>query len=220
MGYARVTYLKRHAYKVMTAGGHSSEENQALTGLVAQARDGDQNAWAEIYTQLAPGVFRFCRRAMPSREDAEDATSEVFLKVRGKLDQYDASRPFNAWLYRVAANHCWDMLRRRRVRQDLETGDIETTPLEHPDPNQLEDLIAQKSREEVRKALEQLPGRTRMALTLRYYSEMSYDEIAETLGVRRPFVGVLLLRARHQLRRVLEQSASTQRHAAAGGSKI
>lgn len=219
MGYARVTYVKRHAYNLMKAGGQSSEESQALTTLVAQARDGDQNAWAEIYAQFAPAVFRFCRRAMPSKEDAEDATSEVFLKVRSKLDQYDASRPFSAWLYRVAANHCWDMLRRRKVRQDLETGDIETTPLEHPDPSQLEHLIAQKSREEVRKALEKLPGRTRMALTLRYYSEMSYDEIAETLGVRRPFVGVLLLRARHQLRRVLEQSASTQRHATAG-SKI
>lgn len=217
MGYARVTYLKRYAYNLMKAGGQSSEESQALTNLVAQARDGDQNAWAEIYTQFAPSIFRFCRRAMPSREDAEDATSEVFLKVRSKLDQYDASRPFSAWLYRVAANHCWDMLRRRKVRQDLETGDIETTPLEHPDPNQLEHLIAQKSSEEVRKALEQLPGRARMALTLRYYSEMSYDEIAETLGVRRPFVGVLLLRARHQLRRVLEQSAAAQRHATAGG---
>lgn len=200
----------------MKPGSPIPEENQgALAALVAQARDGDQNAWAEIYTQFAPAVFRFCRRAMPSREDAEDATSEVFLKVRSKLDQYDASRPFNAWLYRVAANHCWDMLRRRRVRQDLETGDIETMPLEHPDVGQLEHLIAEKTREQVRIALEQLPGRTRMALTLRYYSDMSYDEIADTLGVRRAFVGVLLLRARHQLRRALEQSLP-QRHATAG----
>lgn len=200
----------------MKPGSPIPEENQgALAALVAQARDGDQNAWAEIYTQFAPAVFRFCRRAMPSREDAEDATSEVFLKVRSKLDQYDASRPFNAWLYRVAANHCWDMLRRRRVRQDLETGDIETMPLEHPDVGQLEHLIAEKTREQVRIALEQLPGRTRMALTLRYYCDMSYDEIADTLGVRRAFVGVLLLRARHQLRRALEQSLP-QRHATAG----
>lgn len=204
----------------MRPSGPTPEESQAgLADLVARARDGNHDAWAEIYTQFAPGVFRFCRRAMPSREDAEDATSEVFLKVRGKLDQYDASRPFNAWLYRVAANHCWDLLRRRRVRQDLETGDIETMPLEHPDPGQLEQLIAQKSREEVRKALGQLPGRTRMALTLRYYSDMSYDEIAETLGVRRAFVGVLLLRARHQLRRAMEQGAQELRSSAAG-SKI
>lgn len=202
----------------MRTGNPQPEGHQAgLAELVARARDGNPDAWAEIYTQFAPGVFRFCRRAMPSREDAEDATSEVFLKVRSKLDQYDPSRPFNAWLYRVAANHCWDLLRRRRVRQDLETGDIETMPLEHPDPGQLEQLIAQKSRDEVRKALEQLPNRTRMALTLRYYSDMSYDEIAETLGVRRAFVGVLLLRARHQLRRVIEQGEGL-RHSAAGSN--
>lgn len=204
----------------MTTGKAMPEQPQAdLARLVARARDGNHDAWAEIYTQFAPGIFRFCRRAMPSREDAEDATSEVFLKVRSKLEQYDASRPFNAWLYRVAANHCWDLLRRRRVRQDLETGDIETIPLEHPDPGQLEQLIAEKSREEVRKALEQLPNRTRMALTLRYYSDMSYDEIAETLGVRRAFVGVLLLRARHQLRRAMEEGEQGLRHSAAG-SKI
>ncbi|MGB6482740.1 MAG: sigma-70 family RNA polymerase sigma factor [Candidatus Acidiferrales bacterium] len=203
----------------MTTGNPRQAENPAgLAELVARARDGNHDAWAEIYTQFAPGIFRFCRRAMPSREDAEDTTSEVFLKVRSKLDQYDASRPFNAWLYRVAANHCWDLLRRRRVRQDLETGDIETMPLEHPDPGQLEQLIAQKSREDVRKALEQLPNRTRMALTLRYYSDMSYDEIAETLGVRRAFVGVLLLRARHQLRRAIEQGAEGLRRSAAGSN--
>ena len=194
-------------------------QDAGLERAIAQARDGDSEAWAQLYRQFAPAVFRFCRRAMPTREDAEVATSEVFAKLRGKLEQYDASRPFNAWLYRVAANHCWDLLRRRRVRQDLETGDIESMPLEHPDPGQLEWLLEQHSREQVRKALEQLPSRTRMALTLRYYSDMTYDEIAETLGVRRPFVGVLLLRARHQLRRTLEQSAPGLRSSAAAGNK-
>ncbi|MHB8525369.1 MAG: RNA polymerase sigma factor [Candidatus Acidiferrales bacterium] len=199
----------------MEPGGQDAGLEQAI----ARAREGDSDAWAQLYRQFAPAVFRFCRRAMPTREDAEDATSEVFAKLRGKLEQYDASRPFNAWLYRVAANHCWDLLRRRRVRQDLETGDIETMPLEHPDPGQLEQLLEQHSREQVRKALEQLPSRTRLALTLRYYSDMSYDEIAETLGVRRPFVGVLLLRARHQLRRVLEQNAPGLRASAAGSKR-
>jgi len=200
----------------MQPGEEAREKNPGLMDVIVRAREGDPDAWADIYREHAPAVFRFCRRAMPSREDAEDATSEVFIKVRGKLEQYDASRPFNAWLYRVAANHCWDMLRRRRVRQDLETGDVESMPLEHPDPGQLEQLLAQKSREEVRKALDVLPDRTRMALTLRYFSDMSYDEIAETLGVRRAFVGVLLLRARHQLRKVLEESAKGLKSSAAG----
>ncbi len=130
---------------------------------------------------------------------------EIFLKLREKLGQYDPSRPFTAWLYKVVANHCWDILRRRRVRQDLETGEVENLPLEHPDPGQLERLVEQRTSQEVRAALARMPARARMALVLRYYAEMSYDEIAEALGVRRAFVGVVLLRARHQLREALGQ---------------
>ena len=170
---------------------------------IAQAKAGDAEAWGELYRQYAPAIFRFCRRAMPTREDAEDATMDIFIKIRQKLSQYDSSRPFGAWLYTVAANHCWDLLRRRKGRQDLETGEIENMPLEHPDPGQLEQLIEQRTSQEVRRALDQLPSRARMALVLRYYADMSYDEVAATLGVRRAFVGVVLLRARHQLRDIL-----------------
>lgn len=173
--------------------------------MVAQARAGDAEAWGELYRQYAGAIFRFCRRALASREDAEDATMEIFVKVREKLEQYDPQRPFQAWLYKVSANHCWDLLRRRRVRQDLEAGDVESLPLEHPDPGQLERMVEERTGHEVRQALERLPARSRMALLLRYYSEMSYDEIAEALGIRRAFVGVVLLRARHQLREALGQ---------------
>lgn len=187
-----------------------------LAETIAKARTGDAEAWGEIYRQHAAAIFRFCRRTMPTREDAEDATTEIFLKVQEKLGQYDAQRPFGAWLYKVAANHCWDLLRRRKIRQDLETEGVETMPLEHPDPSQLDQLISERSGAEVRKALDRLPQRARMALVLRYFSEMSYDEIADTLGVRRAFVGVLLLRARHQLRDALAGRASRSLSAAPG----
>lgn len=183
-----------------------------MVEALARARAGSSDAWGEIYRQYAPAIFRFCRRTLPTREDAEDATTEVFMKVREKLGQYDATRPFSAWLYKVATNHCWDMLRRRRVRQDLETGELETLPLEHPDPGQLEQLLTKSTSQEVRRGLAKLPARARMALVLRYYSDMSYDEIADALGVRRPFVGVLLLRARHQLRETLMQSSLAGAH--------
>jgi RNA polymerase sigma-70 factor, ECF subfamily len=183
--------------------GMSPAEQAVFRERVARARAGDADAWGELYRQYAPAIFRFCRRAMPTREDAEDATMDIFLKVKQKLSQYDASRPFGAWLYTVAANHCWDLLRRRKVRQDLETGDVEEIPLQHPDPGQLERLIDERTGQQVRRALDKLPARSRMALVLRYYADMSYDEIAEALGVRRAFVGVVLLRARHQLRDAL-----------------
>jgi RNA polymerase sigma-70 factor (ECF subfamily) len=182
---------------------------------IARARAGDADAWGELYREYAPAMFRFCRRALPTREDAEDATMDIFAKLMrdNRILQYDQSRSFTAWLYKVAANHCWDVLRRRKTRQDKETEDLENVPLEHPDPNQLDKLIEQRTSEEVRKALEKLGARARMALVMRYYSDMSYDEIADALGVRRAFVGVVLLRARHELRQALGQSAL-----AAGGT--
>ncbi len=132
-------------------------EQAGVQERIARAKSGDADAWGELYRLYAPAIFRFCRRAMPTREDAEDATMDIFIKVRQKLSQYDASRPFSAWLYTVAANHCWDLLRRRKVRQDLETGEIENMPLEHPDPGQLEQLIEKHTSQEVRRALDHLP---------------------------------------------------------------
>ncbi len=176
------------------------------TDLIVRARTGDTQAWGDLYREYAPAIFRFCRRAMPTREDAEDATMEIFMKLRDKLAQYDQNRSFTAWLYKVAANHCWDMLRRRRVRQDKETEDVTEIPLEAPEPNQLEKLIEERTSEEVRRALDKLGLRARMALVMRYYSDMSYDEIADALGVRRAFVGVVLLRARHELRQALGEN--------------
>jgi RNA polymerase sigma-70 factor, ECF subfamily len=184
------------------------------TEAVARARAGDPEAWGQLYRDYAPAIFRFCRRALPTREDAEDATMEIFMKLREKLSQFDDTRSFSAWLYRVAANHCWDILRRRKVRQDKETEDVDEVPLEHPDPNQLQRLIEQRTCEEVRQALHKLGARARMALVLRYYSDLSYDEIADALGVRRAFVGVVLLRARHELRQALEGQSAL----AAGGN--
>ena len=192
-----------------TPKGMNPADQAVVQERIAQAKAGNAEAWGELHRQYAPAIFRFCRRAMPTREDAEDATMDIFIKVRQKLSQYDASRPFSAWLYAVAGNHCWDLLRRRKLRQDLETDEVDNLPLEHPDPGQLEKLIELSTSREVRRALDKLPARSHMALVLRYYADMNYDEIADTLGVRRTFVGVVLLRARHQLHGILEGHGAT-----------
>ncbi|HTQ86589.1 MAG TPA: RNA polymerase sigma factor [Candidatus Solibacter sp.] len=192
---------------MMEKGKPEGMGGEVLAATVARARAGDREAWGELYSQFAGPMFRFCRRVLPTREDAEDAAMDIFVKLRAKLGQYDPERPFTAWLYKVAANHCWDLLRRRKIRQDLETEEAETLPLEHPDPGQLDQMISEQTSGGVRQALGRLSDRARMALVLRYYSDLSYDEIAEALGLRRAFVGVVLLRARHELRQALAQGA-------------
>ena len=169
-----------------------------LVARIARVQAGEADAWGELYQELAPSVFRLCRRSLRTREDAEDATTEIFLKVRVKLTQYDTDRPFRPWLFKLAANHCWDELRRRRRRGEI--GDLDSLGAESPEPGPLAQLLAEQKREDVRTALAKLNDRDRLALTMRYYAELSYQEIAEVLSVTSTVVGVLLLRARRRLR--------------------
>jgi RNA polymerase sigma-70 factor (ECF subfamily) len=172
-----------------------------LESLVELARSGSSAAWGKVYEALSPSVFRLCRRVLPSREDAEDATSEIFLKARLRLAQYDRGRPFAPWLYRVAANHCWDDLRQRRGRGGLDEGEADLGSLEDDAPSPQEVLLEMESRDAMRRLVFGLDERSRMAVVLRYYAEMSYEEIAQVLGISESFVGVVLLRARRTLRR-------------------
>ncbi len=189
-----------------------------LARNVARVGAGETDAWGQLYEELAPSVFRLCRRVLPTREDAEDATTEIFLKVRLRLDQYDSSRPFRPWLYKLASNHCWDELRKRRVRGETEAGDLDALQAESSGHNQqapraqqaqqgqqgpLASLLAQQSRKDIRGAVAKLGDRDRLAIAMRYFAELSYQEIADVLGMNSSAVGVLLLRARRRLRQTL-----------------
>lgn len=176
----------------------SSDED--LASLAERARDGDSGAWGEIYRVMAPSIFRLCRRALPSRQDAEDATGEVFLRARLRLSQYDVSRPFEPWLYRVAANHCWDELRKSHRHQELDDPEDEISRLESQAPTPQEAVLMNESKRNIRRAIAELEDRTRLAVVLRYFADMSYTEIGEVLGISSNFTGVLLLRARRTLR--------------------
>ena len=179
----------------------SSDED--LASLAKKARDGDSDAWAEIYRAMAPSIFRLCRRALPTRPDAEDATGDIFLKARLRLAQYDVSRPFPPWLYRVAANSCWDELRKRRPHRELDDSEAELAKLEAESPTPQEAVLINESKRNVRRAIAELDDRTRLAVILRYFADMSYAEIGDVLGVSSNFTGVLLLRARRTLRKRL-----------------
>lgn len=176
---------------------------------VKRAQMGHRDAWGDVYRELSPSVYRLCRRVLPTPEDAEDATMEIFLKAQIRLDQYDPERPFKAWLYRVAANHCWDVLRKRRGKSYAGTGDAEVSKLEAKDTDPQQALLDRQSHQQVRRALSKLEDRARLAIALRYYADLSYEEIAETLGVNSSFVGVLLLRARRKLRQLLTEEVTS-----------
>jgi len=177
-----------------------------LENVIQRAQGHDAEALAEIYRLYSRRVFGLCRYMLDSRESAEDATSEVFLKLQRSIQSYDGSSPFHRWLLRVAGNHCVDALRRRKrgrqVVMEVEEGAavIEATS---PEPSPLGAVLSAEERAKVRDAIARLPENYRVPLVLRYYGELSYDEIAQQLGLKRDYVAALLFRAKQDLRRKL-----------------
>jgi len=181
-------------------------EGLDLQTVVERARGQDSEALGEIYRRYVRRVFGLCRYMLNSRESAEDATSEVFLKLQRSIESYDGSIPFPKWLLRVAGNQCIDALRRRqrgqRVILEGEEGGavIEATS---SDPSPLGAAISTEERAQVRNTIARLPENYRVPLVLRYYSELSYVEIAQKLDLERNYVAALIFRAKQELRRRL-----------------
>jgi len=181
-------------------------EGLGLESVIERAQGHDAEALGEIYSRYVRRVFGLCRYMLNSREGAEDATSEVFLKLQRSIESYDRSIPFPRWLLRVAGNQCIDALRRRqrglKVFVEAEDGSagIEAASSE---PSPLGAAISAQERAQVRDTITGLPENYRVPLVLRYYGELSYDEIAQQLGLERNYVAALLFRAKRELRRRL-----------------
>lgn len=176
-----------------------------LTLLAKLAQEGDSEAWARVHDHMAPVVFRFCRRILATRQQAEDATSEVFLKARMRLAHYDPAQPFESWVYRTAAAHCWDQLSRHRSRAEIDADDQLLRQLVDHAPTPHEAVVVNETKRNVRRALAGLDDRSRVVVGLRYFADLSYHDIGDVLGLSENLVGVLILRARRALRARLQK---------------
>ena len=181
-------------------------EGLDLESVIERARGHDAEALGEIYRRYVRRVFGLCRYMLDSRERAEDATSEVFLKLQRSIKSYDGRIPFPRWLLRVAGNQCIDALRRqRRGRQVIVEVEDGATVLEAASDEQspLAAVMSKEDRAQVRDVIAGLPENYRLPLVLRYYSELSYEEIAQQLDLQRNYVAALIFRAKQELRRKL-----------------
>ena len=176
-----------------------------LESVIQRAQGHDAEALGEIYRRYVRRVFGLCRYMLNSREGAEDVTSEVFLKLQRAIESYDGSIPFPRWLLRVAGNQCIDAMRRRQRGQkvfvEVENGAVSDAASSEPSP--LGAFIRTQEKAQVREAIERLAENYRVPLVLRYYGELSYDEIAQELGLERNHVAALIFRAKQELRRRL-----------------
>jgi RNA polymerase sigma-70 factor (ECF subfamily) len=181
-------------------------DDATLGALVKRARTADKEAYATLYRHFHHRVFGLCRYLLGSESEAEEAASEVFTRLPRAMNGYDTSLPFPRWLLSVTSHYCVDLLRKRKVESRLfEAADAGVPEPTSATPSPLQEVLTAESRANVRRAVAALPERYRLPLTLRYYNELSYDEIAATLELTRAHVATLIFRAKHELRRVLSR---------------
>lgn len=163
------------------------------------SRQGDEDAFAYLVEHYQTPVFNICFRMLGEREEAEDASQEVFIKAFGNIRKYDPDRVFINWILTIASNHCIDRIRKRRFQlvslEDWEPGGREKSTEDGVEST----VILQEGREEIQAYLNHLGIQDRAAIILRYWYDMSYEEIASNLSLSVGAVKSRLHRARKTL---------------------
>lgn len=174
--------------------------------LIQQARKGSQQAFSQLVQRHQGSVYSLCYRMVGNPAEAEDLAQEAFLRLYRSLDSFKAGGRLRPWLHRITANVCMDQLRRRR-EATLPLDELmasENGPSTHRRDELPEDAyLSRETRLDVQQALLRLPGEYRVALVLRYLEDLSYQEIAEALGVTLSTVETRIFRAKKMLGRIL-----------------
>jgi RNA polymerase sigma-70 factor (ECF subfamily) len=169
--------------------------------LVRRAQGGDMGAFEELVRRHQRGLFSYLYRMCRNTSDAEEMAQAAMIKAWEKLAGFRGASSFKTWLYRIGTNLCLNLRTRRKPTEEMD----ET--LAAPDSERPEQAFQQKVREDaVRGALERLPADQRAALVLSVYQDMSYKEIAETMGKTVRAVDSLLFRAKTNVRKTLAES--------------
>jgi RNA polymerase sigma-70 factor, ECF subfamily len=167
----------------------------------------EQEVFEKLYREFHPRVLAICRRMLGSLEQAEDAANDIFARLPSAIRSYDPVQSFAPWISRVATNYCVDLLRKRRVEHRA----LEPVGPALPEPvdsvkSPLSELLSREEAGAVRDALVRLPERYFVPLVMHYFSDLSYNHIAELLGTTRASVAVLIFRGKQKLRRILSES--------------
>jgi RNA polymerase sigma factor (sigma-70 family) len=196
----------------MEVTAHLTEKAQRDYKLVLLASEqGDQKAYAELLNNYRDSLYFMLLKMTNNATDAEDLTIEAFGKAFRSLHQYSPDYAFSTWLFRIAANNCIDFLRKNRRIQFADGTTNEenefidyTSNIASDAPTPAEMIIAKQKIQLMREVVEKLKPHYRELVELRYFSELSYEEIATRLDVPLGTVKAQLFRARDLLYQILK----------------
>lgn len=172
---------------------------------IERCRRGDPSGLKVLFDLHRDKVFRLSWRMLGSPHDAEDAVQEVYLKVFRTVGSYRGDSAFSTWLYRLTANHCLDILRRRKIIAFIGMDKA-------PDPPSKEDTsVGARSHLSpvIQKALARIPEKQKACLLMCEMEEMTYEEISVSLGISLGSVKSSIHRAKSAMKKHLEKEGMT-----------
>ena len=179
---------------------YNNEDTDAK--LIKQVALGNENAFGQLVKKYQHAVFNTIYRYIGNYEDVEDVAQEVFIKVWQNAQKFKGESKFSTWLYRITVNQCLNY-KTKHKRRPISLDEM-TEKEQIPDSLIVEvDHEKRKKAEFVRKAINELPERQRIALVLSKYEEKSYKEIAKIMGVSLSAVESLIFRAKQRLKKKL-----------------
>lgn len=182
--------------------------------LVRRALAGDQEAFADLVRAYQTPVYNLAYRMLGNRAEAEDAAQETFVRIYRRLNTYDPQQKLSSWVLAIASHYCVDRLRRRRITAlPLEEAQVPAAPeaaREAPEAR----LLAQERAREMQSLLAELPESYRVVLVLRYWQDLSYEEMARVLATSESAIKARLHRAREMMAQHVAKRRTTQ---SAGG---
>jgi len=192
-------------------GGRKVNDTVSSEDLMARIAEGDEESFEILVNRHQTSVLNLIYRFVGNRAQAQDLAQEVFLRVWQAAGSYEPKARFTTWIYRVTANLCLNELksaRRKKWFSFLRFHEHNETPMEETisdDAPSAEDLLLEKERSrQISDALQSLPANQRMAMVLKRYDDLSYEEIARILGCSVSAVESLLVRAKRTLQEKLK----------------
>ena len=194
------------------ANGGKSEEDADDLRLMRLVSEGDTGAFEELVEKHQALVAGTIGRMLGSNSDVEDIAQQVFIRVWKSARRYVPRAKFTTWLLKITRNLVFNELRRtkRRAQVPLQSEPGTDDPPLKDEMNLAPDasLLEVELRRTIEEAILQLPETQRMALVLRRYEQLSYEEIADVLELSVPAVKSVLFRARSELRERLSKYLS------------
>jgi RNA polymerase sigma-70 factor, ECF subfamily len=163
------------------------------------ARRGDQAAFSRLVEAYQAPVYNLAYRMLGNAAEAEDAAQETFVRMYTKLSTYQPDRKLSSWVLSIASHYCIDRLRRRRINWLSLDDEPLATVLPAGERGPEDTVLRAESRDELQKLVNQLEPSYRVPLILRYWHDLSYQEIADIMGLSVQAVKSRLHRARLQM---------------------